>query len=69
MKIGIHSFASLEQPENNTPEHRHDSIANLLERIKLSDEYGLDFFGIGEHHRAEYLDLSLIHISEPTRQP
>ena len=61
MKIGIHSFASLEQPENNSSEHRHESISNLLQRIKLSDECGLDFFGIGEHHREEYLD-SAAHI-------
>lgn len=28
----------------------------LLERIAHADEIGLDVFGIGEHHRAEYLD-------------
>ena len=52
MKIGIHSFASLEQPENNSADHRHQTIRNLLDRIHLSDEYELDFYGIGEHHRS-----------------
>ena len=28
----------------------------LLERIEQADRVGLDAFGIGEHHRAEYLD-------------
>jgi probable LLM family oxidoreductase len=36
-----------------SPEHR---IAHLLEEIQLADEVGLDVFGIGEHHRAEFLD-------------
>ena len=62
MKIGIHSFASLEQPENNSADHRHQTIRNLLDRIHLSDEYGLDFYGIGEHHRREYLDSAAHNI-------
>jgi probable LLM family oxidoreductase len=31
-------------------------MANLLEEIELADQVGLDAFGIGEHHRAEFLD-------------
>jgi hypothetical protein len=29
---------------------------HLLEEIELADKVGLDVFGIGEHHRAEFLD-------------
>ena len=32
------------------------AIAELLERIEKADEVGLDIFGIGEHHRQEFLD-------------
>jgi len=32
----------------------------LLEEIKLSDEVGLDVFGIGEHHRPNYIVSSPI---------
>jgi alkanesulfonate monooxygenase SsuD/methylene tetrahydromethanopterin reductase-like flavin-dependent oxidoreductase (luciferase family) len=28
----------------------------LLDRIALADQVGLDVFGIGEHHKAEFLD-------------
>src|SRR4051794_4653608 len=28
----------------------------LLERIERADRFGLDVFGIGEHHRSEFLD-------------
>ena len=31
-------------------------IQKLLERIKKADEVGLDVFGVGEHHRKEFLD-------------
>ncbi len=30
-------------------------IRNLMEEIELADQVGLDVFGIGEHHRAEYV--------------
>lgn len=33
-----------------------DAMEQLLERIVLADEVGLDVFGIGEHHKKEFLD-------------
>lgn len=34
----------------------HIAMSQLLERISQADESGLDFFGIGEHHRKGFLD-------------
>jgi len=31
-------------------------LRNLIEQIEHADQVGLDVFGIGEHHRKEYLD-------------
>ena len=31
-------------------------MANLIEEVEVADLVGLDVFGIGEHHRAEFLD-------------
>ena len=31
-------------------------MADLLDEIEVADRVGLDVFGIGEHHRAEFLD-------------
>jgi probable LLM family oxidoreductase len=31
-------------------------LRNLLEEVELADAVGLDVFGIGEHHREEFLD-------------
>jgi alkanesulfonate monooxygenase SsuD/methylene tetrahydromethanopterin reductase-like flavin-dependent oxidoreductase (luciferase family) len=35
---------------------------HLLEEIELADKVGLDVFGIGEHHRAEFLDSAPVVI-------
>jgi alkanesulfonate monooxygenase SsuD/methylene tetrahydromethanopterin reductase-like flavin-dependent oxidoreductase (luciferase family) len=37
-------------------------MQNLLEEIELADQVGLDVFGIGEHHRAEFLDSAPVVI-------
>ena len=54
MEIGIDSFASAEGTGNSG--NRVDALEQLLERIVLADEAGLDVFGIVEHHRKEFLD-------------
>ncbi len=57
MQIGIDSFVATNADpvtgQTVSPEHR---IADLLEEITTADQVGLDHFGIGEHHRGEYLD-------------
>src|SRR5246127_5661832 len=35
---------------------------HLLEEIEFADQVGLDVFGIGEHHRAEFLDSAPVVI-------
>jgi probable LLM family oxidoreductase len=55
MEIGIDSFASVAVAQGRALEPVQ-AIAQLLERIEKADEYGLDQFGIGEHHRKEFLD-------------
>jgi probable LLM family oxidoreductase len=57
MEIGIDSFASASLSEDQTkPANPGQSIAELLERIEHADHSGLDVFGMGEHHRKEFLD-------------
>ena len=56
MQIGIDSFAASETIENLNGKQNAISIQKLLERIKRSDKVGLDVFGVGEHHRKEFLD-------------
>ncbi len=60
MKVGIDSFAShllhaVSSVRGDTLSGA-EAMAKLLERIEYADQVGLDVFGIGEHHRIEYLD-------------
>lgn len=57
MQIGIDSFAALvPDPVTGHIVTAQERITQLLEEIQLADKVGLDTFGLGEHHRAEYLD-------------
>src|SRR5688500_13346943 len=55
MQIGIDSFAATYTEESlvQSPVQR---LNDLVEQIVQADQVGLDSFGIGEHHRKEYLD-------------
>ncbi len=53
MEIGIDSFAA--SPISSGISNAQ-AIGELLERMELADQVGLDVFGIGEHHRKEFLD-------------
>jgi probable LLM family oxidoreductase len=57
MDIGIHSFAALfPDVATGALPSAAERMAGLLDEIQVADRVGLDFFGIGEHHRAEFLD-------------
>ena len=57
MEIGIDSFAAiLPDPMTGMLPSATDRMAGLIEEVELADGVGLDVFGIGEHHRAEFLD-------------
>jgi probable LLM family oxidoreductase len=58
MEIGIDSFAGLREGETDGSK----AINELLDRITFADQVGLNVFGIGEHHRKEFLDSSPFNI-------
>jgi probable LLM family oxidoreductase len=59
MEIGIFSFVDhTPDPKTGHLISAEDRIRNLLEEIELADELGLDVFGVGEHHRSDYLASS-----------
>ncbi|HXG96450.1 MAG TPA: LLM class flavin-dependent oxidoreductase [Gemmatimonadales bacterium] len=55
MQVGIDSFAAayLEESRAVSPA---DRVRELVEQVEHADQVGLDVFGIGEHHRKDYLD-------------
>lgn len=56
MEIGIYTFGEV-TPDARTGEliSVEQRMRNLLEEIDLADRVGLDVFGIGEHHRPDYV--------------
>ena len=57
MQIGVDSFvASTFDRVANRAVDPAKHLSELLEAIMLADEVGLEVFGIGEHHRREFLD-------------
>jgi probable LLM family oxidoreductase len=57
MQIGIDSFAAaISDPGTGVTLEPSARLRNLLAEMELADQVGLDVFGIGEHHRAEFLD-------------
>jgi probable LLM family oxidoreductase len=63
MEIGIDSFAAiLPDPATGALPAATDRMAELLDEIEVADRVGLDVFGVGEHHRAEFLDSAPVII-------
>jgi len=64
MQLGLYSFAE------NTPDPLNgdrlqspaERLKDLLEEIELADQLGLDFYGLGEHHRPDFVASSPVTI-------
>jgi len=54
MELGIGMFGDLHINDKGEIQPAGQRLQELIEEIKLMDEVGLDFFGIGEHHRPDY---------------
>ncbi len=57
IELGIDSFASIVN-SSKSEISSVQAIEELLDRIEFADQCGLNVFGIGEHHRREFLDSS-----------
>lgn len=54
MELGISMFGDNHYDKSGKPLPPGQRLRELIEEIKLMDEVGVDFFGIGEHHRPDY---------------
>jgi len=55
MEVGVDSFAAA-LTETSIAVSQSDRLRDLLDEIEHADQVGLDVFGVGEHHRKEFLD-------------
>lgn len=60
MEFGLYTFADIPPEATDKSQTTHQRFVELLDEARLADESGLDVFGVGEHHRADYA------ISSPT---
>jgi len=63
MQIGVDSFgAVISDPATGLTVSHLQRMDNLLDEIVLAEQVGLDVFGIGEHHRSEFVDSAPVVI-------
>jgi len=59
MQFGIYSFAeNTAHPQTGVLQSPAERLRDLLEEVELADQVGLDIYGLGEHHRSDYLASS-----------
>lgn len=58
MELGLYTFADVDPNAANKGAEAKRRVDELLAEIKLADEVGLDVFGLGEHHRPDYMASS-----------
>ncbi len=56
MELGLYTFGDVHPaaPEGRGREGE-ERVRHLIEEIELADQVGLDVFGLGEHHRPDYV--------------
>jgi probable LLM family oxidoreductase len=56
MELGVYTFAeATPDPATGKVVSSERRLADLMEEIELADQVGLDVFGVGEHHRPDYV--------------
>src|SRR5436309_6496099 len=70
MQLGIYSFGEMTpDPKTGRTIGARERLRRLVEEIELADRLGLDVFGVGEHHRSEFVvpPPAVVLAAAPTR--
>jgi probable LLM family oxidoreductase len=54
IELGLDTFGDITDGPDGKPLHAAQVIRNLVEEAVLADQVGVDFIGVGEHHRADF---------------
>ncbi|MEN3378260.1 MAG: hypothetical protein V7604_3615 [Hyphomicrobiales bacterium] len=72
IELGVDTFGDITEDRDGRPLHAAQVIRNLVEEAVLADEVGVDFIGVGEHHRADFAvsspEIVLAAIASRTRR-
>jgi hypothetical protein len=52
--LGLDTFGGLTHDNDDRPESHAQTICNVVEQAVLADQFGVDSFGIGEHHSDDF---------------
>ena len=72
IELGLDTFGDITDGPDGKPLHAAQVIRNLVDEAVLADEVGVDFIGVGEHHRADFAvaspEMVLAAIAARTRR-
>lgn len=54
VEFGMDSFGDVTIADNGQLLHEAEVIRNLVDEAVLADQTGVDFYGLGEHHRSDF---------------
>ena len=54
IELGLDTFGDITDGPDGKPLHAAQVIRDVVDEAILADEVGVDFFGVGEHHRADF---------------
>ncbi|WP_417562899.1 Atu2307/SP_0267 family LLM class monooxygenase [Microbacterium sp.] len=54
IEFGLDTFGGVTRDENGVPVPHPQVIRDLIDDAVVADQVGLDFFGVGEHHRPDF---------------
>src|SRR6188472_2126483 len=54
LELGLDTFGDVTLGADGRPLPQAQVIRNLIDEAVLADELGVDFIGVGEHHRADF---------------
>ena len=54
VELGLDTFGDVTVDETGTPLPQHQVIRNVIEQAVAADRAGVDFIGVGEHHRDDF---------------
>src|SRR5258708_431702 len=72
LELGLDTFGDISDAPDGRPLHAAQVIRNLVDEAVLADAVGVDFIGVGEHHRADFAvsspEMVLAAVASRTRR-
>jgi probable LLM family oxidoreductase len=54
LQFGLDTFGDVTVDESGRPLSHGEVLANMVTEAELADQVGVDFIGVGEHHRSDF---------------